>query len=497
MPTSAPLADAPRARVGRYEVLRRIAVGGMAELFLARSASIEGFEKLVALKRMLPTLANDAEFVQMFLEEARIAATLQHSNIVQVYDVGRVDGDYFFAMEFLHGSDLSGVMRALAGGMIPLAHVIHTCAAVCAGLHHAHEQTLAGRPLGIVHRDVSPQNIFVTFDGGVKLVDFGIAKAALRQAKTRTGTLKGKIRYMSPEQCQSLPLDRRSDVFSLCIVLWELTTGRRLYSGRGDLDVLRAIVDRDATRPSLVAPAYPPELERIVMRGLARDPAERYATAQELQTDLEAYAHRAGLMLSAGSLRGFMRDLFVERIAAWEEALREGRDADLVSWGAAHDDEDDEDAPRTDPVSSGASAHDHDDEHSRTDPVAEVSVTPSEPVAPPARASADRRVPLPIVVLAILTIVAGGAAATVRVRRARMTSHAAVPAASPVRVPSPPAAPPTPTPTPSELPVVPEPLVRAEPSPAPKASLAPPRRRKAAAPRSHRPAVDPDAPMTE
>jgi serine/threonine protein kinase len=203
--TAASAAAPMPGQLGRYEILKRLAVGGMAEIFLARLSGISGFERLVVVKRILPQLATNPEFVRMFFDEARIAATLHHSNIVQVFDVGTVDGQYFFAMEYLHGEDLSGIMRALlaAGRGLPLEAALVISLGVCAGLHYAHEMVgVDGEPLGIVHRDVSPQNVIVTFDGGVKLLDFGIAKASNRLAVTRCGTLKGKVRTCLPSSAR-------------------------------------------------------------------------------------------------------------------------------------------------------------------------------------------------------------------------------------------------------------------------------------------------------
>ena len=212
-------------RLGRYEILRPLARGGMAELFLARATGIQGFEKLVVVKRILPEMARDTDYVEMFLEEARLAAGLHHSNIVQVYDIGEDEAAPFFAMEYLHGEDVRTLLRAAAlrRARVPVEHALSIAIGVAAGLHHAHEKRDPdGRPLGIVHRDVSPHNVAVTFDGGVKLLDFGVAKTRRRASATRHGTLKGKLGYMSPEQCRGDELDRRSDVFAVAILLWEL-----------------------------------------------------------------------------------------------------------------------------------------------------------------------------------------------------------------------------------------------------------------------------------
>jgi post-segregation antitoxin (ccd killing protein) len=299
----------------------------MAELYLALATGIEGFEKLVVLKRMLPHLARQDELRAMFLDEARLAATLHHPNIAQVFDIGEEDGAYFFAMEFLHGVDLMRLMTAALarGEPVPLARTVTIMAGVCAGLHYAHEQVGPdGAALGIVHRDVSPHNIFVTYDGAVKLCDFGIAKAARRLAVTRTGMLKGKVGYMSPEQCAGQPLDRRADVYAAAVVLWELTAGRQLWSGETEFQIMKAVVEQDPPAPRAVRADCPPELERIVLRGLRRDPAERYQTAQELQLDLEAFARTVGLEVSAVPLAALVRDLFRPEIEAWQDAQRRG-----------------------------------------------------------------------------------------------------------------------------------------------------------------------------
>jgi serine/threonine protein kinase len=217
----------PGQRLGRYQLIKRLAIGGMAEIFLARVVGLEGFEKRVVLKSILAQHATDEEWVQMFLEEARLAATLQHPNIAQVFDVGRDRNVHFFTMEYVRGADVRRIMKAAERrGGVPLEVAVAIVIGAAAGLHYAHDKTDdAGRPLGIVHRDVSPANVLVSEDGAVKVVDFGIAKAALRRAATRTGTIKGKAGWISPEQCRGDRLDRRSDIFALGILLYELTTG--------------------------------------------------------------------------------------------------------------------------------------------------------------------------------------------------------------------------------------------------------------------------------
>jgi hypothetical protein len=317
-------------RLGRYEILGALASGGMAELFLARLPGVEGFAKRVVIKRVLPGLARDREFVEMFLAEARVAAMFAHQNIVAVHDIGYDAGGYFFAMELLHGADVGALVRASVardGGM-PFGIALEIARAACAGLHYAHERVgPTGAPLGLVHRDVSPQNLFVTFDGGVKLLDFGIAKAVEKISNhyTRSGTLRGKLPYMSPEQCRTEPLDRRSDVFSLAIVLWEMTVGQRLYgaAGEGDFAVLKQICDADAPRPSARKPGYPDELERIVMKALARDREERHATADAFAADLEGFVRAGSLWTTPREIAAYLVGLFPEPAAAWKKDVRE------------------------------------------------------------------------------------------------------------------------------------------------------------------------------
>ncbi len=316
------------SRLGRYEIVKRIAAGGMAELFLARTAGMQSIQQVVVIKRILPQLATQAQFVEMFLDEARIAATLQHPNVVQMHDVGEENGNYYIAMEYLHGEDArSMVVAALRQQRrVPLPVVLHLVTGVAAGLHYAHDKVdFDGRPLRIVHRDVTPQNIVVTFDGNVKLVDFGIAKASNRLNETRFGTLKGKVAYMSPEQCTGQPLDRRSDIFSLGIVLFELSLCRRLFRGKSDFEILKSIVEEPIPRPTAIDRDYPPELERIVLRALARDPSERYQSAKEMQVELEHLATELQLPVNASTTSAFISEMFGRKLELWREASTKGK----------------------------------------------------------------------------------------------------------------------------------------------------------------------------
>ncbi len=297
--------------LGRYQVIKHLASGGMAQVLLARSGGIEGFERHVVIKRIHRERATDEQTVKMFLDEARLAASLHHANVVQVHDIGQEGGEYFFAMEYIHGEDLRRLLTHVArkGEQIPLAHVVTIVAAAASALHYAHEH----RGLGIVHRDVSPANILVGYDGTVKVVDFGIAKAALRSTETQSGTLKGKISYMAPEQCMGQSVDRRSDVFALGIVLYELLTARRLFKGSSDFLTMSQIVAGNIPNPANHRKDLPNGLADIVLRALALSPANRYSTAEELRLALDGF----GLRSSTSELADYMLAVFGRRVEPW------------------------------------------------------------------------------------------------------------------------------------------------------------------------------------
>ncbi len=305
-----------------YQILAKLAVGGMAEIFLARGASVGGVERYVVLKRILRNRAADVEFVRMFLDEARLAAQLQHPNIAQVYDIGKLGDSYFFTMEYVHGETVRALLHRSHALRRPihLGSVLTIIAGAAAGLQHAHDRIgIDGRPLGIVHRDVSPSNLMVSFEGGVKVVDFGVAKAADRMQETRSGTVKGKISYLSPEQCRGSAVDRRSDLFSLGIVMWEMLTTERLYKRASDFENMSAIVTELPQVPSSRRPDVTPEIDAIAMRLLAKHPDDRYQTAADLIEDLENHAMSTGSMLSTASLGKYLRELFGQRPEPWVE----------------------------------------------------------------------------------------------------------------------------------------------------------------------------------
>jgi serine/threonine-protein kinase len=311
--------------LGRYRVVDEIGIGGMASVHLARMDGPGGFQKWVAIKRIHPHLLEDETFVNMFIDEARVAARISHPNVAAVFELGQHEDTYWIAMEYLHGEPLREVMRRTEelGQPMPPEIACRVIADAAEGLHAAHE--LAGKngeKLGLVHRDVTPHNLFVTYDGCTKVVDFGIAKFTSRIASTRAGTLKGKLAYMSPEQGAGEPIDRRTDVFALGVVLWELTTGRRLFRMESDLETMAKVQECVVPRPSAIVRGYPIDLEKIVMKALAKTKNERYRTARELSRALQSLLMRRGLFVAADEVSAYMQTVFGDRIQKREAHLR-------------------------------------------------------------------------------------------------------------------------------------------------------------------------------
>jgi serine/threonine-protein kinase len=333
-------------RIGRYEVLSHLATGGMAQIYLARQTGLGSFERHVVLKTILRERATDQRFVTMFLDEAKLAATLNHQNVAQVYEVDQADGAYFMAMEYVHGENTRAILETTIrrGWTIPLELAVMIISGAAAGLHHAHERRgKNGQPLNIVHRDVSPANIMVGYDGSVKVLDFGIAKAEERATKTIGGTIKGKYGYMSPEQCKGKPIDRRSDIFALGIVLYELTTLRRAFKGNDDFETMKRIVAGDLVLPTTLVPGFPRELEAIILTALASDPGARFQTAQELIEALDAFTVRAKLTGSNTAMGRFMLQLFGTKKEPWIDAAVQSTDHTLVTPAELDDEEDEND----------------------------------------------------------------------------------------------------------------------------------------------------------
>lgn len=305
-------------QIGRYQILGLLGTGGMAEILLARLYGPSGFERPVVIKRILPHLAREQRFHDMFLDEARIVAGIRHQNVVHVHELGQEGGELYLVMEYLEGESASSLARRLASHrkLLNFGLCAHLMAEVSAGLHAAHElKDLSGVSKGLVHRDVSPANVFITYAGEVKMIDFGIATAADRVSRTEAGQVKGKYAYMSPEQCMGLPLDRRSDIFSMGTVLYELSTCRRLFKRQSDMLTLQAICHEEVLPPSELVPEYPKALERICLRALAKKPDERYSTTLEMRRDLlEVARDLNGSKVPEESLAKVMRRLFPDRI---------------------------------------------------------------------------------------------------------------------------------------------------------------------------------------
>lgn len=342
-PQPSALSEVPAAwqqglTVGRYSLLSRLAVGGMAEIWLARQLGPQGFEKFVVIKRILDGLGTDPEFVGMFLDEARIAAQLNHPHIVQIFDLGEEAGAFYIAMEYLPGENLAAIARAAArsGRTLPSTLAVRIIADAAEGLAYAHAKTGPdGKLLGIVHRDVSPQNIFVTYDGVVKVLDFGIAKAAIRESQTMAGQIKGKTSYMSPEQARGQPIDGRSDIFALGILLFELVTRTRLFHHPDPFQALQLVAGDDPIPLAHeVRSEVPLDLSSIISRALARDPDKRYSTARQFQSDLEEWMRGQKEVPGRAELAGYMGESFAARIQERARLLEAARNGELTPSSA-------------------------------------------------------------------------------------------------------------------------------------------------------------------
>jgi serine/threonine protein kinase len=300
----------------RYKVLEKIASGGMAEVFRAESAGLEGFKKTVAIKRVLPHLSEKKQFIGMFLDEARVSAQLSHSNCVQVFDIGVGDNTYFIVMEYVDGADLKGVIehRRKTSTPFPVEEACLICVRICEGLSYAHELTdHSGESLHIVHRDMSPPNVLITRFGEVKIVDFGLAKANSQLEKSEPGIIKGKFSYLSPEAAQGLPVDAKTDIFAVGIILWELLAGRRLFMGETDLETVRMVQQARVPPIRQINPKVSVELERVIMRALAGDPAVRYQTARDFGRDLNNMLFHMGRAVSSFDIAQLVEPIRLER----------------------------------------------------------------------------------------------------------------------------------------------------------------------------------------
>ncbi len=312
---------------GRYYLVDKIAVGGMAEVFKGLRFSDGGFQMLLVIKRILQQFSENDEFIQMFIDEAKISVELQHPNIVKIYDFGKLHDNYFLAMECVEGKDLKSILRTLAKRrkLLPPEFAVYIAHEMCKGLDYAHKKAdIEGSPLGIVHRDISPSNILISYDGDIKIADFGIAKAQISAYNTKDGVLKGKFEYMSPEQASGKDIDFRSDVFSAGILLHEMLTGRRLFKTDSDVKTLEKIKAVDINPPSARNPRVPRRLDELVMKALTQNTADRYRDAKEMQTALAQYLYPATPSLTADQLAVFMQELFREEISEERGRLQEG-----------------------------------------------------------------------------------------------------------------------------------------------------------------------------
>ncbi|MBK6688661.1 MAG: serine/threonine protein kinase [Deltaproteobacteria bacterium] len=304
-------------KFGRYLLLDRINVGGMAEVFRGKTGGVEGFERMVALKRILPNIAADPDFITMFVDEAKLAVQLQHANIAQIYDLGKVDEIYFIAMEYISGVDLRTMWDRARNRnrLLPIAMSCHIMQKACEGLDAAHrKKDQDGVDISLVHRDVSPQNVLISFEGEVKIIDFGIARAAGKVSKTQAGVLKGKFGYMSPEQVRGVDLDNRSDIFACGVVLYELLVGDRLFLGESDFSTLEKVRNVEMVPPTRLNKNLSPQLERIVMKALAKNREDRYRWASEMAEDLQRYLFSTNQPFARTDLQRYMAQHFKEEL---------------------------------------------------------------------------------------------------------------------------------------------------------------------------------------
>ena len=335
--TALPEASSP-PRIGRYELCFELASGGMANVYLARADGSPGFQKLVALKRIHPHLAEEQEYIDMFLDEARIASRITHPNVCSVFDFGEAQGEYFIAMEYLLGEPLSRVHRRVLANadhrqspLLP-ARMARVIAQACEGLHAAHELRDAhGDSLNVVHRDVSAENLIVTFDGATQVVDFGIAHASQRLHQTDTGQVKGTFPYMAPEQMTAAPVDRRVDVWALGAVLWELLAMRRLFLRDTDVNTMYAVLSSEVEPPSKWRPSVPDELDAIVLRALQRNPDERWQTTRDMGKALRRFLGNQEEPLGPAEIAEWMAELFPDGEARKRRLMEIARTSDTMS----------------------------------------------------------------------------------------------------------------------------------------------------------------------
>jgi len=313
-------------RFEKYLLLEKLATGGMAQLYRAKIVGVQGFEKFVAFKQILPHLAEEKEFLGSFIDEAKLAALLQHQNIVQIYDFGNIEETYFITMEYLFGKDLRVITKKAQEKNLPLnlEHCLYIISKVCSGLDYAHKlKDFHGSPLYIIHRDISPQNIIITYEGDVKIVDFGIAKARSQSTITQVGLIKGKVAYMSPEQAAGISIDHRSDIFPCGILLYEMLSGNRVFTGE-TMHILDKVRRAEFDPPENVVKGLPPKVYQILHRALAKEPNQRYQSCAEMLADVEECMFELSMRPTSRSLSQYMKELFKDQIALEEQVIHLG-----------------------------------------------------------------------------------------------------------------------------------------------------------------------------
>jgi len=311
-------------RFGKYLLLEKVAAGGMAQLFRAKITGVQGFEKFIAIKWILPHLATEKELVNSFIDEAKLAALLNHQNVVQIYDFGNIKDTYFISMEYLFGKDIRRILEKSTEKGLPLGieYALYITSRICSGLDYAHKlKDFQGNPLHIIHRDVSPQNIFITYEGDIKIVDFGIAKAASQSSLTQVGMIKGKVAYMSPEQAAGKNIDHRSDIFATGILLYEMATNKRMFTG-DTLHILAQVREAKIPWPETVKCDLPQKICDILHRSLTKEPDDRYQSCGEMLSDIEECLIELSMRPTTHGLAQYMKKLFEEEIAAESEVMR-------------------------------------------------------------------------------------------------------------------------------------------------------------------------------
>ncbi len=389
----------------------------MAEVYLARKKGMQGFTKPVAMKVILPQHASNKNFIKMFLDEARLCVYLNHSNIAQVMDLGEINGQYFIAMEFAHGMDLQQISRKTrkSGRLLPLPYAAKIISQIAEGLYYAHTKVDDnGKPMGIVHRDISPHNIILTFDGQPKLIDFGIAKATVTYREEDDKVLKGKFSYMSPEQIRGMPIDPRTDIFALGIVLWEICTGASLYRESSELLTMEAILHKPVPKPRELRGDMPADLEAIILKALAGKTKDRFHTAFEMHQALEGYLNRSGWNVGAPHLSEFMKKLFPEEYQDIRDLLKSEREKaqqedgssgqEFVAWEPYETEEIQESIS-----SESKHTHDRDDAMVSISPANIPSHLPPSPVQSSQNSSKKNWGMIAIVILLSLLVLVGAA----------------------------------------------------------------------------------------